>query len=111
MGISESTSQDKRRRVLGRRVAAIGCAASAALIAMVLAPAGALAQATPTNAQYDPPTELISQGGSGGGGQLGSLPFTGFDVAGLIVIALGLAAAGLVLRRRTRDRGPESATR
>lgn len=87
---------------------AISFALMALVAALVVAPA-ASAQ-SPTDAQYDPQVQLLSEGGSGGdGGQIGSLPFTGFDIAGLVAIAACLGAAGLILRRRAR-RGPESAT-
>jgi predicted permease len=34
----------------------------------------------------------------------GNLPFTGFSLLGTVIVALGLIALGMVLRRRERSR-------
>jgi hypothetical protein len=61
---------------------------------------------SPTNDQYAPENHQISAAGGGGGGSgppssntIGSLPFTGLDVAVLALAAVALVGAGFALRR------------
>jgi hypothetical protein len=76
-------------------------AAAALLAVALLLPAGAAAQ-TPTQDQYAP---IFHHGG--GGSTAGSLPFTGLDLAALVVAGVCLLAAGLALER-FRRRHPAS---
>ncbi|MDX6636527.1 MAG: hypothetical protein QOJ01_38 [Solirubrobacterales bacterium] len=80
--------------------------AMVALAAVALAAPIAAFAASPTVQQYN----SIDPGGGGGGtvhasagsgSSAGSLPFTGFDVAALVVAAAVLLIAGLVLNRRS----------
>jgi hypothetical protein len=78
-----------------------------ALVALV-APSFAGAQSsTPTEGEYDntltqintgsnPPAE---PGDSGLGGNVGPLPFTGFDVIAMAAVALAVTGLGLALQR------------
>ena len=78
----------------------------AGLLALAFAvPSAAMAQ-SPTNDQYAPENHQISAAGGGGGGSgppssntIGSLPFTGLDVAVLALAAVALVGAGFALRR------------
>ena len=97
---------------------------TAGFAAMLLAgavPVAASAQASsPTCEQYSPTTGTFGGGGdgsnsncqhvinNGGGGgstpdglnsQIGSLPFTGFDVISMAAVALAVTGLGLVLQR------------
>lgn len=88
----------------------VSFAALALPLALALVPATAFA-GDPADAQYDSNLQQLPQGGGGGsaggldpaagGGEsfVGSLPFTGLDVALLAAVAVALVAAGLVLRR------------
>jgi multisubunit Na+/H+ antiporter MnhB subunit len=80
-----------------RIVALVGSLLTAAL----LIPAAALAQ-TPTADQYQP-----IQPSGGGGGSAGFLPFTGLDVAGLVVVAVALVITGFALDRLSHRRPAE----
>jgi hypothetical protein len=87
-----------------------------ALCAMVALPAFAGAQQTsPAQHQYG---ESLSQIGTGGnpppsssdglGGNVGPLPFTGFDVIAMAAVALAVTGLGLALQRAvSRDTGEE----
>lgn len=80
-----------------------------ALCAMVAAPAMAAAQnISPTDRQYDDSLTQVSSGvqppsdtgtGSGLGGNVGPLPFTGFDVIAMAAVALAVTGLGLALQR------------
>ena len=81
-----------------------------ALCASLAAPALAGAQQIdPTTSQYGDQLTQISQGaqpppsdtgsGSGLGGRVGPLPFTGFDVIAMAAVALAVAGLGLALQR------------
>ena len=83
-----------------------------AVVALLLIPSSALAQeVSPTSDQYNPRTQIVSEGpgepgGPGGPGGpssddrvTGDLPFTGLDAGLLIGAALLLGGSGLVLRR------------
>jgi hypothetical protein len=75
----------------------------------------------PTDAQYDPSTEIIESGvagaedqgavggatssGTGTGTGAGSLPFTGLDLALASVVAALLIGTGLLMRRAGREQG------
>jgi hypothetical protein len=79
-----------------------------ALIAFgsIWVPATALAQqVTPTQEQYDNGVLGVSSGGtsSDDSGQIGSLPFTGLDVAAIAAIGIGLVGAGFAVRRASRS--------
>ena len=87
-------------------------AALALALALGLVPATAFA-ADPATHQYDSNLDQLPQSGAGGsaggggdGGVVGSLPFTGLDVAVLAAIAAVLLGVGLLLRRR-REPGAE----
>jgi hypothetical protein len=58
-------------------------------------------QLTQINSGYDPPATPGDPGGSGSGlgGNVGPLPFTGFDVIAMLAVALAVAGLGLVLQR------------
>jgi hypothetical protein len=72
-------------------------------------------QVSPTNDQYDNELTQVSQGAnpkppagndgaptasaSGLSGNVGPLPFTGFDVIAMLAVALVVAGAGLALQR------------
>jgi hypothetical protein len=79
------------------------------LIAMFAFPAFAMGQG-PTAEQYDPippPPHTTGGGGSAGGGSadggfsgnVGPLPFTGFDVIAMLAVALAVTGVGLALQR------------
>jgi hypothetical protein len=98
-----------------------------AICASVIAPAFAGAQTVdPTSDQYNPTLQQVSQGGSacvegdgssgsagaggencapppsnntGLGGNVGPLPFTGFDVIAMAAVALAVTGLGLGLQR------------
>ncbi len=92
-----------------------------AIFAALLLPAFAGAQQTsPSQNQYGDGLEQISTGGgsdpganagssSGGlGGNVGPLPFTGFDVIAMAAVALAVTGLGLALQRAvSRDTGEE----
>ena len=77
------------------------------LIALLLTPAAALAQASdPTGAEYNDRVQQVQAGGGGGdpGDGLGGrvvdpLPFTGFDVIAMAAVALAVTGLGLALQR------------
>jgi hypothetical protein len=67
----------------------------------------------PTAAQYGPPitppqndpgSGSASGSGSGLGGNVGPLPFTGFDVIAMAAVALAVTGVGLVLQRAVARR-------
>jgi len=81
-----------------------------ALVATLLVPvaAGAQQQLTPTDKQYKSQLTQISSGSqppsgtdtaTGLGGNVGPLPFTGFDVIAMAAVALAVTGAGLALQR------------
>jgi hypothetical protein len=70
-------------------------------------PASAAAQ-SPTDSQYSSNLQFVAQGGSGGGGSTGDLPFTGLDVGLLALVAAGLVVAGLMLRRQRPKKSLEA---
>ena len=80
-----------------------------ALCATGAAPALAGAQQVdPTSRQYDETLTQITSGtqppsdtgtGSGLGGNVGPLPFTGFDVIAMAAVALAVTGLGLALQR------------
>jgi hypothetical protein len=111
-----------RRRSYLRVLLAVGVCA-----AFLMPPASALGQdalSNPSAAQYEPQSQVQgtdttgsgpiagnSTGGPGAGGgahggALGSLPFTGMDLAVLGGTAFVLLAAGFVLRRLSAPRAP-----
>jgi hypothetical protein len=73
------------------------------VVAMLAFPAFAAAQgSSPTRDQYkDIPACLDcgSEDPGGLGGNVGPLPFTGFDVIAMVAVALGVAGVGLALQR------------
>ena len=87
-----------------------------AFCASLLAPALAGAQQVdPTTSQY---ADRLSQVGTGGspppssttglGGNVGPLPFTGFDVIAMAAVALAVTGLGLALQRAvSREPGDE----
>jgi hypothetical protein len=93
-----------------------------AALAAIALPASAIAAPSPTKAQYV--SQVNQTFGTGGGGnfsppggsvsppstsgKVGSLPFTGLDVAVLALIGSGLLATGAVLRRRQRATGEQA---
>ncbi len=78
-----------------------------AICASLLAPAFAGAQQVdPTTSQYSSSLTQVSAGGqppsdtgSGLGGNVGPLPFTGFDVIAMAAVALAVTGLGLALQR------------
>ena len=93
-----NTENDKRShgsRGIRFRLAAL------LLVAMLAFPAFAMGQ-SPTADQYDPippPPINTGDGGSGLGGNVGPLPFTGFDVIAMLAVALAVTGVGLALQR------------
>lgn len=95
----------------------------AAIFAALLLPAFAGAQQTsPSDAQYSNNLSQVSTGGGSGGsggsggtessgglgGNVGPLPFTGFDVIAMAAVALAVTGLGLALQRAvSRDTGEE----
>jgi hypothetical protein len=96
---------------------------AAALLAFGAGPAMAQTD-DPTDAQYNPPADIIDSGvagvsdqdptgavggvtdsGTGTGTGAGSLPFTGLDVALASVVAALLIGTGLLMRRAAREQG------
>lgn len=88
----------------------------AALCASIAVPAVAGAQqVSPTDSQYGSQLNQVNQGtqvnqgadagtasadsASGLGGNVGPLPFTGFDVIAMLAVALAVAGLGLALQR------------
>jgi hypothetical protein len=79
------------------------------LCASLIAPSLAGAQsANPTKSQYNDTLTQIDAGnppsndgasGSGLGGNVGPLPFTGFDVIAMAAVALAVTGLGLALQR------------
>jgi hypothetical protein len=97
--------------------------AAAVLVALMLgslavpAFAGAASgqSSDPTAAQYGPPVvcptcihDPGTDSGSGLGGNVGPLPFTGFDVIAMAAVALAVTGVGLVLQRAVARRPTES---
>jgi hypothetical protein len=71
------------------------------LLAMLAFPAIAMGQ-SPTADQYNEVPPPPSTGGgdpSGLGGNVGPLPFTGFDVIAMLAVALAVTGIGLALQR------------
>ncbi len=79
------------------------------LVAMFAFPAIAMGQ-SPTADQYDEVPPPLSTGGGGAstggggdpsglGGNVGPLPFTGFDVIAMLAVALAVTGVGLALQR------------
>jgi hypothetical protein len=79
------------------------------LAAMFAFPAIAMGQ-SPTADQYDEVPPSVSTGGGGSdpsdpsdpsglGGNVGPLPFTGFDVIAMLAVALAVTGVGLALQR------------
>lgn len=93
-----------------------------------MAPATAVAQdglSNPTEAQYEPQSQIqgtnTTGGGGGGGGPVaantsnsstqggtGTLPFTGMDLVVVAGTALALLASGFVLRKLSAPRAPST---
>lgn len=87
-----------------------------ALCASLVGPALAGAQQVdPTTSQYSNRLTQVSTGGqqppstsSGLGGNVGPLPFTGFDVIAMAAVALAVTGLGLALQRAvSRDPGDQ----
>ncbi len=87
-----------------------------AIIASLLVPAfGGAQQASPTTSQYSDRLTQVSTNGtppssssSGLGGNVGPLPFTGFDVIAMAAVALAVTGLGLALQRAvSRDPGDD----
>ena len=113
---------DSSRRSRRTRVQAFVAAATVALVVGLLAlPALASAASSPTQQQYhsrlSPP---LGVGGGGGSqdapgsasgsvlsGDVGPLPFTGFDVVAMAAVALTVTGFGLVLQRAVARRFSE----
>jgi hypothetical protein len=104
------------------RTALAAAVAVVALAAVMLLPAGAVAQdnCTPTDKQYNKPTNVLCEeddtieaGGEAGdeavaaGGGGGELPFTGFDAISLLAIAVALTGVGFTLRRLAGNGGEQ----
>ena len=112
-------NSEKETRSLSRtqRKGKLAALLVAANFAALLLPAFAGAQQTsPSDAQYSNNLSQVSTGGgsdpgegSGGlGGNVGPLPFTGFDVIAMTAVALAVTGLGLALQRAvSRDTGDE----
>ncbi len=94
------TTQNLKTKIAGLLVVA--------MLASLLVPALAGAQqADPTTSQYGDRLTQVSTGGDdqppstgdGLGGNVGPLPFTGFDVIAMAAVALAVTGLGLVLQR------------
>lgn len=99
---------NRSKKVPSRRTLGVLVAVAALLVALAVpfqASADVVvgADCGPTVDQYNPPTNPIDceEIITGGGG--GTLPFTGIDIVPLAAIALGLAGAGLLIRRYGRE--------
>lgn len=89
----------------------------ALVLAMLALPAAAAAQQLePTADQYDDTrgqiVALADSGdpgntGTAGNDQIGSLPFTGLDVVGLLAVAAAVTGLGLVLQRTVSRRSDQ----
>ncbi len=69
---------------------------------MLAFPAFAVAQGSnPSRDQYKDIPACLDCGTDGGGlgGNVGPLPFTGFDVIAMVAVALGVTGVGLALQR------------
>ncbi len=69
---------------------------------MLAFPAFAAAQgSSPARDQYKDIPACLDCGDPGGGlgGNVGPLPFTGFDVIAMVAVALGVTGVGLALQR------------
>jgi hypothetical protein len=80
----------------------IRAAALASLLGTALLLAASAAAQTPTADQYRSIIHNSGGGGSGAGEPTGFLPFTGLDLAAMVVAAVALLAAGLALERFRR---------
>ena len=101
------------RSSVSRRIVA------AVAVALVLVlPTTALAQNTPSGDQYEDSSGLVQQQVTGGGGgeasapsglgsRVGPLPFTGFDVIAMSVVALAVTGLGLGLQRAVSRQSSE----
>ena len=96
----------------------LGAVVMLVVCASLLVPSLAGAQsANPSNSQYNDTLTQINAGnppsndggsGSGLGGNVGPLPFTGFDVIAMAAVALGVTGLGLALQRAvSRDPSDE----
>jgi hypothetical protein len=96
-----------------------GIAVAVILVLLGAAASSSFAASDPTDAQYNPNApSSVSSGGSSGQAQgsaspedpvldrrVGSLPFTGLDLLGLVGVALALTAVGFGVRSLSRPRG------
>ena len=106
-------------RITTRLKTTFAVLALVALCAALVAPSFAGAQSnSPTNNEYDSTLTQINTGnnsppadspdGSGLGGNVGPLPFTGFDVIAMAAVALAVTGLGLALQRAvSRDPSDE----
>lgn len=82
--------------------------AAAALAAGALAGPAVAGTPTPSDEEYGDPLSEEASGGSegtlGAEATSGDLPFTGFEAIAVLAGGIGLASAGLVLRRVSRAR-------
>ncbi|MFN8159485.1 MAG: hypothetical protein U0R52_00355 [Solirubrobacterales bacterium] len=105
------TPTKKKRTGLRLAIATVAIVAALAIPGQAFASGScASAGSSPTESQYCPPTQVITDGGSSGSAarsvSSSSLPFTGLDVISLLAIAAVLTGTGLVVRRLS-DRGGE----
>jgi hypothetical protein len=78
-----------------------------ALVALVAPSLAGAQSSTPTEGEYDTTLTQINTGNnppaepgdSGLGGNVGPLPFTGFDVIAMAAVALAVTGLGLALQR------------
>jgi hypothetical protein len=93
-------------RIKTRLTALLAVLLCVSLVAPVLAGAQEI---DPTSDQYDSTLQVINKGSndnapsgsdeSGLGGNVGPLPFTGFDVIAMAAVAVAVAGLGLALQR------------
>lgn len=92
---SQRISSGPRVRVRARLLVGL-------IVAMLAFPAFAGAQgSSPTRDQYKDIPACLDCGSDdvGLGGNVGPLPFTGFDVIAMVAVALGVTGIGLALQR------------
>ncbi|MGI9020013.1 MAG: hypothetical protein ACR2G3_04805 [Solirubrobacterales bacterium] len=99
--MTENSNQKRSHGITGIHVRF----AALLLVAVLSFPTFAAAQ-SPTDDQYDdiPPSVSVESGGGsvdpgGLGGDVGPLPFTGFDVIAMLAVALAVTGVGLALQR------------
>lgn len=98
--VANSKQAPKRARMRAILAGALVALLLGTLASPALAGAASGSSSDPTSAQYGPPvTPPQATDPSGLGGNVGPLPFTGFDVIVMAAVALTVTGLGLVLQR------------